>query len=1489
MSSLAFTNRIRIGGLAALVAAGLAGCAGSPTAPAPTRSESLEQPGTLRLGNRPAAPFSRRGTTWAAGGPEHRLIVQDSGAFSFSGIHRPDRRHPTLKRVMGAPVNFEPATIERGSAHGTKGLVRPGPSAHQVEIDRGLAVERLSHEPDGVEQTWTFPVKPAGESDLVVRVPATGLELARSSPEGLTFHDPSADLSVKYGAATWVDAAGTRTAIEPRYEGNEIVMRVPAPVIETSSYPAVLDPTIGAALDVDDGSEAAGTGVVGVVAYASLPSPRFGVLFYEFNDPNYKAYLQRIDAVTGANIGTNVDVHVDPDNPSMVSLAFDGSHFVIAWWTIALANEILLQRIDPATGALLELDWARLVSEDPDLLLGAPSIAVGQNGVSLVTWWYHRFSNGHFGIRGVCIHGGGLLGGGAGVPFDIEPESVGGLSGASVALRSGSGGTSHFFVAYERDAGPAIVGRNVTLDVVDGATSTATVGAAVQLSNDLSADANPQVACGSGSCLTTWQDGRAGGVPTNYRIYGNIYDGTSVTGGANGFAIYDPGAGRFGANSVAFAAGSPRFLVPFIEYAAAGTGGQLRSQEVSTAGALLGSPIASPWPAQAGDSQRKVFTGVASNGSRRFLVSYWDDASNEVRARLYDIGDPNGTACLNNLDCSSAFCVSNVCCESACTGIPNGAGNCAAPTPGTCTVSCNSGFLDCGAAPGCETVVSPSHCGTCTTACLSDGTSSPSCSGSDTRCSYVCAAGHKDCLTAGANIDGCETNSTVDGNCGACGVTCTATTCQTAVCDVVAGEGSCTALNSSSCSIPYCSLPINSCTGNDWSDTDGDGLSDAWETSRPAENGGVPFADLNCNGHWDGDAVDISLPGATYNTQDIFVYYNWMNTHDHQPPVAALDQVVAAFRAHSINLHFVDGGPIPETEVTTLDNAPSAACAGTSVSTMQRLRVENFGNRQPAFHYMVFAHRAITPDAGHAGSCPRDPSCSTFPDPNATGAADLPGDDAIVALGSVSEASGEVPPAYLYATTIMHELGHNLGLKHGGPDACTVDKPNYVSIMNPKNYQLNGIPVADAPGSSNYRFCAIESDCLTGSGPCATANACHCTTGLDLIIGFNYCYRLDYANTTMLSLNEAGLGCDTMNNNCTLGGLNETLGVGGPSTDEDMVLYWVPGPSQSIGPSNGSGIDWDNDGLTTGVHIKRDINNDSSFTALSTQTDWGALTLPFQCGAAYGSGGAANFVTNEISLTAAAADHALYPPRKVTIDVRPGCTTNWLAVGSSATVPVALYGEATFDVTTVDLFSIRLAGATASHVAMSDLNGDGRQDLLFDFVMSSLAIDGSTTVVSFNGARTIGQSILGSDHATIVASPGPIVTVHNDGSGYSATLGSALTHQLVTYSLSDCVDTVTDRCGTPISANSGAILRVTSDEVASGSGGADMVINGSSSFSVRKERSGSGDGRVYTVTFTEADAAGNTTQAQCRVQVPHDGGSGAAIDSGVAACVGSGC
>jgi len=110
-------------------------------------------------------------------------------------------------------------------------------------------------------------------------------------------------------------------------------------------------------------------------------------------------------------------------------------------------------------------------------------------------------------------------------------------------------------------------------------------------------------------------------------------------------------------------------------------------------------------------------------------------------------------------------------------------------------------------------------------------------------------------------------------------------------------------------------------------------------------------------------------------------------------------------------------------------------------------------------------------------------------------------------------------------------------------------------------------------------------------------------------------------------------------------------------------------------------------------------------------------------------------------------------------------------------------------------------------------------------------------------------------------------------------------HNYHIFNVTDFVDSVTDGCDTSLGVGSVVITRVTSDEVENGSGDGntsnDIVIAGDcKSVQLRAERAGSGDGRVYTITFSVTDASGNVATATATVFVPQSQNSGPAIDSG---------
>src|SRR5262249_11756816 len=127
-------------------------------------------------------------------------------------------------------------------------------------------------------------------------------------------------------------------------------------------------------------------------------------------------------------------------------------------------------------------------------------------------------------------------------------------------------------------------------------------------------------------------------------------------------------------------------------------------------------------------------------------------------------------------------------------------------------------------------------------------------------------------------------------------------------------------------------------------------------------------------------------------------------------------------------------------------------------------------------------------------------------------------------------------------------------------------------------------------------------------------NSCFCTD--DLGPGNNVCYRPDYAQDTLLNMNETTL--------------NENTGVGGPSSLEDIVFYFAGLNGTLPGPSNGSPIDWNNDGFITDLTgciglACPDLNNNGVHSDEMDMTpDWtevngrfANLNFQFQCTAGY--------------------------------------------------------------------------------------------------------------------------------------------------------------------------------------------------------------------------------------------------------------------------------
>lgn len=239
-------------------------------------------------------------------------------------------------------------------------------------------------------------------------------------------------------------------------------------------------------------------------------------------------------------------------------------------------------------------------------------------------------------------------------------------------------------------------------------------------------------------------------------------------------------------------------------------------------------------------------------------------------------------------------------------------------------------------------------------------------------------------------------------------------------------------------------------------DSDGDGLPDCAETGTgvfvdATSTGTDPDnPDTDGDGISDGDEVlgtvaGLDLPAFGVNPlrKDLLIEYDWLDdaldcsAHSHAPTPDVLERVARIFAdapvqnpdgSTGINL-IQDAGQGGVLGGGNLVEGHAAALPGAFDATWDAIKGENFDPRRAGyFHYMLMAHR--------------------YNGGNSSGFAEVVGDDAMVTLQCFQT------PDYA-VRTIAHELGHNLGLLHGGFETCN-EKPNYNSIMNYR-YQFYGL------------------------------------------------------------------------------------------------------------------------------------------------------------------------------------------------------------------------------------------------------------------------------------------------------------------------------------------------------------------------------------------------------------------------------------------------
>jgi len=482
--------------------------------------------------------------TFAGGYLTHAVAITNAGSVAVTPAH-----WDGTARVIGAAVTLQTATISRGDVAFDASPIAVTSSDNMLTLDRGLAIEHLENREEGVEQSWQFLSQPGGEGDLVVTLNASGFKQVVDNASGVHLFTPG-ELGVRYSTAVWKDGAGEAWTLATHWDGQHIVVTVPAQLLDASVYPAVLDPIIGTEQKVDVATTG-NTGASAIQEKVAYNGTNYLVVWSDQrNGPSADIYGTLVSPAGAVQNAKGIAINMGTSTQTNPVVAFANNKWVVAWNN---NGDIGAATVSSAGGSIGQLGNVVATASNEQL----PAIA--SHGTAALLVWQSD-SN----VRGALFNGSSF-----GTPFDIDTaadaaaptvasdgngnylvawtsgttnqdikgqlvNANGTLNGTAITISAGSGAQIEPYANFDGtdfvvvwNSNNAVYGSRVTTAgvVSDTHTEGSVVVGGKSLSAVNSVKDTPSISCDNASCLVVWSD-RRNLATTGYDLYGGRFDFT---------------------------------------------------------------------------------------------------------------------------------------------------------------------------------------------------------------------------------------------------------------------------------------------------------------------------------------------------------------------------------------------------------------------------------------------------------------------------------------------------------------------------------------------------------------------------------------------------------------------------------------------------------------------------------------------------------------------------------------------------------------------------------------------------------------------------------------------------------------------------------------------------------------------------------------------------------------------------------------------------